>query len=103
MQYILKESMGNSNINTKYESLSEPLPKQDKTITEATRIMSLPGKSTRPLKKRRFVSIESKDVFRAVSKPPKNYSCKSQQTESVDQKSKMKVLFRRRLRPGRPR
>ena len=82
MQYILKESMGNSNINTKYESLSEPLPKQDKTITEATRIMSLPGKSTRPLKKRRFVSIESKDVFRAVSKPPKNYSCKSQKNKA---------------------
>jgi len=77
MHYRLEESMDSQNINTKHQSLSGPLQMQDKIIPEATRIMlSLPGKSTRPLKKRRFVSIESEDAV--VSKPPKNSSAKSQ-------------------------
>lgn len=77
MQYRLEESMDSPNMNTEHQSLSGPLQMQDKIIPEVTRIMlSLPGKSTRPLKKRRFVSIESEDAV--VSKPPKSSSAKSQ-------------------------
>jgi hypothetical protein len=82
MQYRLKEIMDSPNINIKYQSLSGPLQMQEKTIPEATsRIMlSFPGKSTRPLKKRRFVSIESEDDV--VSKSSNSSSTKSQKKKS---------------------
>ena len=51
-----------------------PLQKLNKTIVEATQTMALPGKSARPLKKRRFVSIEPEEETapRARSQPPNN-------------------------------
>lgn len=51
-----------------------PLQKQKMTIAEATQTMALPEKSTRPLKKRRIVSIEPEEeaVHYAHSRPSNN-------------------------------
>ena len=51
-----------------------PLQKQEKTIAEATQTMALPGKSARPLKKRRIVSIEPEEqaVHDVHSRPSNN-------------------------------
>jgi hypothetical protein len=54
--------MDQSNQKNTSQSQAEPLQKQDTTLSKATtRIMSMPGKSTRPLKKRRIVSVEPEE------------------------------------------
>jgi len=50
--------MESSDTSITPQSISGPLQKQEKSIRQATRSMTLPEKSTRPLKKRRVVSIE---------------------------------------------